>query len=124
MEKPKTIQEFEDQLSPIQKRYLHDIRALILTAHPDAYETLFANQPYYSLPQYQAINFHRRPSIMLAIFKDHLNVFALENRNFRERLSGYRFTEKHTMQIGFDQELDKETLVELFFASLDPNHSS
>lgn len=122
MEKPKTIQEFENRLSPIQKRYLHDIRALILHAHPDAYETLFANQPYYSLPKYREINFHRRPSIMLAIFKDHLNVFASENRNFRDRLPDYRFTEKHTMQIRFDQELNQETLMELFRFTLEPIH--
>jgi hypothetical protein len=120
MEKPKTIQEFEDQLSPIQKQYWTAIRALIWNAQPEANETLFANQPYYSLPKYQAINFHRRPSIMLALFKDHVNVFAAENRNFRDRLPGYRFTEKHTMQIWFDQELQNELLTELFRRSLDP----
>lgn len=120
MEKAKTIQEFESGLSPIQRRNWHDVRALIMNAHPEAYETLFANQPYYSLPKYRAINFHRRPSIMLAIFADHLNVFASENRHFRDRLPSYRFTQKHTMQIGFDQELHKETLIELFRGSLEP----
>jgi hypothetical protein len=120
MEKPKTIQEFEDQLSPIQKQYWTAIRALIWDAQPEAYETLFANQPYYSLPKHRTIHFHRRPSIMLALFKDHVNVFAAENRNFRDQLQGYRFTEKHTMQIWFDQELQKELLMELFRRSLDP----
>ncbi len=59
---------------------------------------------------------------MLAFFKDHVNIFTSKNKDYRHLLSMYQFTEKHTLQIYFDQKLMDETLKHLFVDALEDHH--
>jgi len=118
--KPNNIKEFAELLSEPGKIYFMKIVDFIHEAQPEVIETLFVSQPYFYLPMYETFKFHHRPSVMLAFFKDHLNVFAAANKKYERELSAYKFTEKHTMQIYYDQPLNKEVLVSIFKESLDP----
>ncbi|HBY64849.1 MAG TPA: hypothetical protein DEG42_00345 [Acholeplasmataceae bacterium] len=120
MEKPKTINEFAQLLNEQGKSYFREISALMHEAQPEVIETLFVSQPYFYLPKYETQKFHYRPSVMLAFFKDHLNIFAAANEKYEPLLTDYKFTEKHTMQIYFDQPLNREILVSIFKESLHP----
>ena len=116
------LDDYLDSLNP-QQRQIHDtIRGLVKSVYPQVLEVLFARQPYFYLPQYETIKFHHRPSIMMAFFHDHVNVFTLANRAHEEQLKEYEFTEKHTMQIKLDQHLDLVKLSSLFRDALDQPH--
>ena len=113
-----TLTDYLDQIGPKQ-RLLHDqIKTLIQKSHPDVLETLFARQPYFYLAIHENISFHKRPSIMLSFFGDHVNVFTLSNKAYRDQLNEYGFTDKNTMQIKLDQKLNEEVLLRLFGESL------
>ena len=120
MNKPKNIKEFTQSLNEQGKTYFSEIAALMREAQPEVVETLFVSQPYFYLPIYETIKFHYRPSVMLAFYKDHVNIFASANEKYEKILSDYKFTEKHTMQIYFDQPLIKDILVSVFRESLHP----
>ncbi len=120
MNKPKDTNEFTQSLNDKGKTYFSEIAALMREAQPEVIETLFVSQPYFYLPKYETIKFHYRPSVMLAFFKDHVNIFASANEKYESELSIYKFTEKHTMQIGYDQPLIKNILVSVFRESLCP----
>ena len=120
MNKPRNIKEFTQSLNEQGKTYFNEIAALMCEAQPEVVETLFVSQPYFYLPIYETIKFHYRPSVMLAFFKDHVNIFASANEKYEKILSDYKFTEKHTMQIYFDQPLIKDILVSIFRESLHP----
>jgi len=120
MNKPRNIKEFTQSLNEQGKTYFNEIAALMREAQPEVVETLFVSQPYFYLPIYETIKFHYRPSVMLAFFKDHVNIFASANEKYEKILSDYKFTEKHTMQIYFDQPLIKDILVSVFRESLHP----
>mgnify|MGYP001161942543 CR=1 FL=1 len=112
------IETYLDGLSNLQRDYYDQFKALIESVYPKVKVYLFAKQPYFYLEEHESINFHRRPSIMMAFFKDHVNIFSTANAIFQSRLPMYTFTEKHTLQIYFDQRLEDDVLKELFKASL------
>ena len=120
MEKPSNLFEYVETLSEQGKAYFHELESLIHEADPEVRGTLFVHQPYFYAPRYETVKFHHRPSVMMTFFKDHLNVFAQANRKYEPLLTDYRFTEKHNMQIRYDQPLHRDLLVSLFKDSLHP----
>lgn len=118
MEKNISLDDYLNTLN-LSQRQVHDaIRDLIQSVYPEVRETLFTRHPYFYLAQHEHIKFHFRPSIMLSFFGTHVNVFTMVNRFYEDRLTVYRFTEKHTMQIEINQELETETLKHLFLDAL------
>ena len=124
MDKPKSIKEYVETLNEQGKVYFYKLDTLIHQAEPDVDETLFVHQPYYYLPMYETIKSHYRPSVMLTFFKDHVNIFAHANEKFKLQLHNYKMTEKHTLQIYYDQPLIEELLVVLFKTSLHSQEDS
>jgi len=120
MEKTSNLTEYSESLSEQGRAFFHELEALIYEADPDVIGTLFVHEPYFYASRYETVKFHHRPSVMLTFFKDHVNVFAQGNRKYEPQLSDYRFTEKHNMQIYFDQPLHRDLLVSLFKDSLHP----
>ncbi len=111
------IQTYVEGMSQLQKTFYEKLKTLIEDVKLDVNVTLFARQPYFYLKEHESINFHRRPSIMMAFFKDHVNIFSTANITFEDQLPMYKFTEKHTMQLYFDQNLEEDILKKLFHAS-------
>jgi len=120
MEKPTNLSEYSETLSEQGRRYFNELTAILHEAEPEVRGTLFVHQPYFYAPRYETVKFHYRPSVMMTFFRDHVNVFAQGNRKYEPQLSDYRFTEKHNMQIYFDQPLHRDLLVMLFKDSLHP----
>jgi hypothetical protein len=118
MQKPMNMKEFFEKLNDLGKIYFKRIQSLIYESQSEVVETLFVSQPYYYLPMYETIKPHYRPSVMLTFFKDHVNIFAHANKKFELQLREYKLTEKHTLQIFYDQPLHDALLIVLFKASL------
>ena len=119
MGKIETIDAFLQTLNEDEKNFYHQLEKLIIKANHEVVSKIFVSQPYFYLEKYDHINHHKRPSIMMSFFRDHVNIFSAHNNAFKQRLSEYKFTEKHTLQIYFNQELIEDTLVELFRVSLE-----
>ncbi len=109
---------YQKTLNLDQKKMFDSIRKLIHQAYPNVQETIFVKQPYFFLSEYASISFHKRPSIMLSFFGDHVNVFAQANKRYEEKLKDYHFTEKHNLQIRLNQSLEETLLISLFKDSL------
>lgn len=118
MEKPVNINEYYVSLNEQEKSFFSALRNIIHQAHPNVCETLFVHQPYFYLPIYETVKFHYRPSVMMTFFRDHVNIFATGNIKYKSQLPMYKFTEKHTLQIYFNQPIQNDILVELFRKSL------
>lgn len=109
-----TIETYVEKLNDEAKKIYNQLKAIIIEADFNVIETTFVSQPYYYLPQYESIKPHYRPSIMLVFFKDHVNIFTQANEKYRTLLPKYKFTDKHTLQFYFDQEINKQVLINLF----------
>jgi len=118
MAKYNSIHEFIDGLSVEQSKYYYLTKELIQVAHPDVCEMLFVNQPYFYLIENNHLKPHHRPCIMLAFFNDHMNILATANEKYLDKLSQYKVTPKHMLQIYFHQPMQREVLVALFKESL------
>lgn len=112
------IEEYIQSLSEVEQSFYFKLKSLIESVYPDINIVLFAKQPYFYLEKHASINFHRRPSIMMAFFKDHVNIFSTANESFEKMLPMYKFTEKHTLQLYFNQVLQVNELKDLFYESL------
>ncbi len=99
------------------KKYYFKIKDLINEIDLDIKEKLFAGQVAFYVEETLKRTFHESPVIVMAFFKDHVNVFASGNIIFKDKLP-YKFTNKGTMQIYYDKDLDHEILKELFMESL------
>lgn len=117
-----TIDEYLLTMTSAQKSMFDAIEMMIKESYPDVCLTLFARQPLFYLKRFETIKPHYRPSVMLAFFKDHVNIFTSKNKDYRHLLSMYQFTEKHSLQINFDQKLMDETLKHLFIDALEDHH--
>jgi hypothetical protein len=109
---------YQKTLNSNQKKMFDSIKKVILQACPNVQETIFVKQPYFYLPEFESIKFHKRPSIMLSFFGNHVNIFAQANQKYEKKLQTYHFTEKHTLQIRLDQALEVKLLISLFEESL------
>jgi len=118
------IEEYIQTLSQKEQSCYYTLKTLIEHVYPHVKVVLFAKQPYFYLVEHEHINFHRRPSIMMAFFRDHVNIFTTANQVFRKILPMYKFTEKHTLQLYFDQKIQEEELKELFRQSLIIGHET
>lgn len=118
MSKPTTIDAYVDMLNEEGKVYFTQLKHLILKAYPYICEMLFVSNPYFYLSKHEHIKYHYRPSIMLVFYKDHVNLFSTANQKYADKLSGYKMTDKYTLQIYFNQSLDEELLISLFKDSL------
>ena len=122
MDKSTAIETYKATLNPIEKTYFERLKSLIEAVYPEVMLVLFANQPYFYLREHETIKFHHRPSIMMAFFRDHVNLFSTANKDFIEQLSMYEMTKKHTLQIYLNQPLEEDVLEALFKESLKPIH--
>lgn len=118
MSEPTKLDNFQKALNSDQNKMFNSIRKLIHQAYPNVQETIFVKQPYFYLSEYESINFHKRPSIMMSFFGDHVNIFAQANKRYEKVLKNHHFTEKHNMQIRLGQSLEEELLLSLFKDSL------
>lgn len=116
------IDEYLLTMTSAQKSMFDMIEMMIKESYPDVCLTLFARQPLFYLKRFETIKPHYRPSVMLAFFKDHVNIFTTKNKDYRDSLSMYQFTDKHTLQIYFDQELMNEILKHLFIDALENSY--
>lgn len=117
-----TIDEYLLAMTNEQKNMFNSIEKLIKVSYPDVCLSLFARQPLFYLKKFETMKPHYRPSVMLAFFKDHVNIFTTKNQAYQNLLTSYQFTEKHTLQIYFDQKLMDETLKQLFIDALEDYH--
>ena len=117
-----TIDEYLLTMTSAQKNMFDVLDKMIKESYPDVCLSLFARQPFFYLKKFETVKPHYRPSVMLAFFKDHVNIFTSKNKDYRHFLSMYQFTEKHTLHIYFDQKLMDETLKQLFIDALEDYH--
>lgn len=118
MGKPVDLKEFYEKLNIDGKLFYDQIELLIYKAQPDVCKMLFVSNPYFYLKKHEAIKPHHRPSIMLVFYKDHVNIFAEANKQYESALKSYKLTDKHTLQIYYDQPLLEDILVSVFKDSL------
>lgn len=120
METITTIDTYITTLTPAQLALFKQLNELIHQQFPTIVVTIFAKQPYFYLPHHSKIKFHSRPSIVLAFFNKHVNVFCQGNAKHKDQLieSGYKVTDKNTLQINVDQPLNKELLTSVFTLAL------
>jgi hypothetical protein len=118
MSEPAKVDDFRKTLNTDQTKMFDAIRKLIHQAYPNVQETIFVKQPYFYLYENESINFHKRPSIMMSFYGNHVNIFAQANKKYENTLKNYRFTEKHNMQIRLGQSLEEEALLSVFKDSL------
>jgi hypothetical protein len=101
----------------------NQLKSLILDVDPTVNIVLFSKQPYFYLSKFEQINLHRRPSIMMAFYPDHVNIFTMYNVKYKSSLSMYIFTPKDTLQIYFDQTIVDQLLKPLFRDALNEVYS-
>lgn len=118
MAKYNTLQEYIDTLNENSKKMYISIRNMMFSLDKEMKERLFAGQVAFYIEKNLKNTFHESPVIILAFFKDHVNIFAKENVKFKKFLKEYKFTNKGTMQIYYDKELDTTYLPTLFWESL------
>ena len=104
---------YSDKLTGFQKARFLAIRSLIHEVVPNVKERIWSNGPEFYLEEYEHLPFHKRPRINLIFFKDHLNLFSRVNREFRKGLSGYKVTDKNTIQVYDHQDLPIDVLRKL-----------
>ncbi len=109
---------YRSSLNEDGKKVFDQLINFIHRASFDVKEMLFVKNPYFYIPKYEHLKPHHRPSIMLVFFKDHVNIFTQSNSAYETILTMYHFTEKHTMQIYFEDVLDLR-LIDLFKDALD-----
>jgi hypothetical protein len=118
MTKPKNLDEHYNNLNDKGKWMYDQLKALIYQSQSNVIETLFVSNPYFYLKQNEHMKPHYRPSIILVFYKDHVNIFAEANSKYKSQLDMYRFTDKNTLQIYYNQPLLNDTLIELFEKSI------
>jgi hypothetical protein len=101
-------------LSDVQLACLQHLKSLMTAVFPQVKWTLLSNQPYFYIDQFEHINLHRRPSIVLAFYHDHVNIFTMSNLDHKANLSIYTFTTKNTLQIFYHQVIEEQPLKLLF----------
>jgi hypothetical protein len=118
MPKYKTLEEYVNTFNESALIFYEQIQQIISTIEFNVQQRLFAGQVAFYVEENLKKTFHSSPVIVLAFFKDHVNVFASANETYRTQLPHYTFTEKGTMQIYYSEELKKEILKKLFTDSL------
>jgi hypothetical protein len=118
MPKYQTINDYLDTLNNDALNVYHDMKKCILSLDESIKERLFAGQIAFYIEQNLKRTFHESPVVILTFFKDHVNVFASKNMEYKEQLKNYKFTNKGTMQIYYNMVLEEELLSELFIKSL------
>jgi hypothetical protein len=116
------MDQYINLLEPPAKAFALHIRQLVHQSVEGVKECIFANHPFFYIPQEGVHSLHQTTtSIMMVFYKDHVNIFASGNEKFIKELKIYKLTKKFTLQIYFDQRLDIETLTKVFIYSL-TNH--
>lgn len=118
MEKPLSIDNYVEKLNDQAKSMFSQLRTLFFDIDKDMCETLFVSHPFYYLKQYESIKPHSRPSIMCVYYQDHVNIFASEIHMHTSTLTMYKITEKHTLQLYYDQPFMKDILMKVFKDSI------
>lgn len=112
-----SLEEYLDSLSNEAIAYYKKVKSVINGIPLPIKERLFAGQVAFYLEEHLQRTFHRSPVIMMAFYKDHVNIFASANTTYKKRLPQYKFTSKDTLQLYFDKPIDP-ILHQLFADSL------
>lgn len=118
MPKYNTLEEYIDTFNKDALECYHSILSIIDEIDLDIKKRLFAGQLAFYIEENLQRTFHSSPVIVMAFFKDHVNIFATANIKFKNQLHDYTFTEKGTMQIQYGKPLHTEILAQLFIESL------
>ncbi len=118
MPKYSNLEEYINTFNEQGLNYYNKIKEIISDIDLDIKERLFAGQVAFYVEETLKSTFHSSPVIVLAFFKDHVNIFASANKKHSKNLNNYKFTKKGTMQIHYNKELNKEVLETLFIDSL------
>lgn len=118
MPKYHNINEYIETFNSDAVNYYNNIKQVIINSDEHVKERLFAGQIAFYKEKTLKKTFHSSPVIVLAFFKDHVNVFASGNSIYKDSLPMYTFTEKDTMQIYYDTPLEEDILKKLFSESL------
>jgi uncharacterized protein YdhG (YjbR/CyaY superfamily) len=113
-----TLDEYIASCSDLQRPVATTLRKIINEAVPEAIEMIFVSHPAFYIPVPGVTSYHKMPMVMMLFFADHVNIFAAANAQFRPRLSAYKMTAKHTLQVAFDKPIDVDLFRALFQASL------
>lgn len=118
MSKFHSLEDYVDTFNVDAKEMYEKLRDLIWSTGNDVKERLFAGQVAFYIDANLGKTFHESPVIIMSFLKDHVNIFASASLSYKDYLSDYKFTEKGTMQIDYDKELDIYHLSRLFIDSL------
>jgi len=104
--KPKSIDEYLDQVDPERRAALEHIRALVKDLVPSAEETLSYNMP--------TLLYKKRPLVYFTASKNHMSFYpsswAIEA--LKEKLTGYKTTQ-HAIQFTLKNPLPDALIEEL-----------
>jgi len=118
MVKYNTLQEYLQTFTSEATIVYNQLKKIIRNVDFDVKERLFAGQVAFYVEENMRSTFHSSPVIVIAFFKDHVNIFASANVTYKKHLTDYKFTDKDTMQIYYDKELNSPILTNLFNDSL------
>lgn len=118
MPKFNTLDEYLATLNAQSIHYYNALKDIFIHLDMDVKERLFAGQLAFYIEANLKATFHASPVVIIAFFKDHLNVFASGNLTYKSQLTDYSFTEKGTMKIPYDTPLNYHVLSKLFYDSL------
>lgn len=118
MAKFQTLDVYLDSLNDQAIKYYQTFLDIMNDIADHVKVRLFAGQVAFYIEENLKRTFHSSPVVVMAFFKDHVNIFASGNIKYKDLLSKYTFTEKGTMQIYFDQEINRMILKDLFIDSL------
>lgn len=118
MPKFQTLEAYLDSLNDQATKYYKTFLDIMNDIGDHVKVRLFAGQVAFYIEENLTRTFHSSPVVVMAFFKDHVNILASGNVKYKDQLHDYSFTEKATMQIYFDQAIERVILKGLFIDSL------
>lgn len=103
------ISKYIDKFEGTKKERLIIIRDLIHKSVPEIKEKIWARIPSFYID---------KEMIQFLAFKDHINIFANQIISNKDALSGYKVTDKGTLQIYDNQDIPIEILRKIFVDSV------
>ena len=118
MPKYRNLEEYVNTFTQDALKYYNEFVSIMDDLDLDVKVRLFAGQVAFFVEENLGRTFHSSPVVVMAFYKDHVNVFALANLKYEDKLPENKFTVKGTMQISYKTALNKEILSRLFNDSL------
>ena len=118
MQKFNSLEEYISTFNDDALRFYDKLEDIIMCIDLDVKKKLFAGQVAFYVEENLHKTFHSSPVIVMAFFKDHVNIFANANKEYSRTLDLYNFTDKYTMQIKYTDKILDDILLNLFKDSL------